>query len=131
MSLVESKVLDCLNSFPAMEFSPVIGTPMKAMGGPGFNGIESEIEQYPQLIAKSSTSKRDNPADDEEKEQTRKRAKRANEIFRIVSKSAGLHPFFFDKFLVWSDYVAGKLNDEEFMERVREEVKRKAESLTN
>ena len=131
MFLVKSKLQDCLSSFLAIEFSPVTNTAMGKRVGPGLNGIGTEIERYTQSIGKLLTSKGDSLADNEDKEQKRKRAKRANEIFRIISKSGGLHSFFFDKFLVWSDYVEGKLNEEEFVERVREEVKMKAESLKN
>ena len=131
MFLLESKFQDRLSSCCAAEFSPMIKTGMGMGAGPRPNGLGTEIEQYSQLIGKSLTSKRDNLPDDEEKEQKRKRAKRANEIFRDISRSAGLYPFFFDKFLVWSDYVEGKLNDDEFTQRVREEVRRKAESLKN
>jgi len=131
MFFIKSKVQDW-TSFSGIEFSPV-NTGMGMGVGQGPNGIGTGIEQYPQVIGKSLnlTSKGDNLADDEEKKRTRKRAKRANEIFRTISKSVGLHPFFFDKFLVWSDYVEGKLNEEEFMDRVREEVKKRAESLEN
>jgi hypothetical protein len=104
---------------------------MKA--GSGLNGFGDEIKQYSQSIGNSLnlTSKGDNLVNDKEKEQRRKRAKRANEIVRTISKSVGLHPFFFDKFLVWSDYVEGKLNEEDFIERVREEVNTKAALLEN
>ncbi len=131
MLFVKSKVKECSSSLPAIEFSPVINTAMGAGVGPGLNGIETELEQYSQLIGKPLVSSGDSLAGDKDKEQKRKRAKRANEIFRAISKSVGLNSFFFDKFLVWSDYVEGKINEEEFMEKVREEAKRKAESLEN
>jgi hypothetical protein len=114
-----------------MGFSRVINAATGTRVEPGLNSIGTEFEQYSQLIRKSLTSRGDSLAGDKDEEQKRKRAKRANEIFRIISKSVGLHSFFFDKFLVWSDYVGGKLNEEEFVEKVREEAKRKAESLTN
>jgi len=133
MFVAKSKFRGCSICISAMEFSPVISTVMGMGLGAGPNGIGTEIEPYSQLIGKSlnSASRGGNSADDEEKELRRKRAKRANEIFRIISSSAGLHAFFFDKFLVWSDYVEGKLNEEEFTESVRQEVKRKAELLKN
>ena len=132
MLLIKSKFQDCLSSFPAGEFSPVINPPAETRVGPELNGIGTEAEEYSQLVGKSLnlTSKRDQLPDDDE-EQKRKKAKRANQISRDIGRSAGLYPFFFDKFLVWSDYVEGKLNEEEFMEKVREEVARKAESLKN
>lgn len=131
MLIAKSKVQDCWSFFPAIEFSPVINTAMGNSAGPGLNGIGTDFEQYSQLIGKSLTSKGGSLAGDKDKEQKRKRAKRANEIFRAISESAGLHSFFFDKFLVWSDYVEGKLNEEAFVEKVREEVKIKAELLKN
>ncbi len=131
MLFLNSKVQDCLSSFPCIELSPVFNPSMGASSGPGPNSFGGEIEQYTQLIGKSLNSRVDSLAGDKDKEQKRKRAKRANEIFRSISKSVGLDSFFFDKFLVWSDYVEGKLDEEEFTERVREEVKRKAESIKN
>jgi hypothetical protein len=130
MFLIESKFQDCFGSFFAMEFS--LTNAAMGMGDPPLlNGLDTGIEEYSQLIGKSVPSRANNLSDDEEKEQKRKRAKRANEIFRNIGKSAGFYPFFFDKFLIWSDYVEGKLNEEEFTERVREEVRIKAESLQN
>jgi len=132
MSIMKSEILNCFGPVSASEFFPVVNSAMGIKAESELNGISSEMEQYTQLIGKSFLiTKGDNLSDDKEKEQKRKRAKRANEIFRTISKSAGLHPFFFDKFLVWSDYVDGKLNEEEFMETVREEVNIKAASLKN
>jgi len=130
---IKLKFQDCLSLFPVIGLSPTINSAMGTKVGPGLNDIGAEVEQYSQLIGNSLnfTAKAENPADDKEKEQTRKRAKRANQISRTVSKSAGLHPFFFDKFLVWSDYVEGRVNEEEFTERVREEVNIKAALLKN
>lgn len=93
-----------------------------------------DFEQYGQLFGKhlDLDSRRDSLANEKGKrEQARKRAKRANEILRNMCRSAGLPPFFFDRFLVWSDYVEGKLNEEEFIEIVREEVEKKAQALQN
>ena len=131
MFLTKSKFRHSSSSFSEFELSPVINTAMGMGAEPGLNGFGPGIEQYSQLTGDSLTSRGDNLSDNEEKEQKRKRAKRANEIFRDISKSVGLHSFFFDKFLVWSDYVEGKLNEEEFTEKVREEVTIKAEALKN
>jgi hypothetical protein len=133
MSLTGLRIQNYHSRFSAVEPCCAIHSPMGVKAGPGLNSIGAEIEQYSQLIGKSlnSASKGGNPADDGEEERKRKRAKRANEIFRSISKTAGLIPFFFDNFLVWSDYVEGKLNEEDFTERVREEVNIKAASLKN
>jgi len=133
MSLIKSRIQNGLSPFSAGGLSAAIDSATGMNGGPGLNGIGTEMEQYAQLIGKSlnSASKGDNLAGDKEEERKRKRAKRANEIFRTVSKTAGLHPFFFDQFLVWIDYVEGKLNEEELEEAVRQEVNIKAASLKN
>lgn len=58
----------------------------------------------------------------EEEEEKRKRARRANSIYRQVCREAGLSLFFFHDFLSWSDYVEGKISDAVFYERARREV---------
>ncbi|MGC9194545.1 MAG: hypothetical protein ACP5IL_03720 [Syntrophobacteraceae bacterium] len=110
---------------------PLANNGMGMQVGADSSNYGAGSEQYSQLIGKPLISKGENLVQNEEEELRRKRAKRANEIFRSVSQSAGLEAFFFDKFLVWSDYVEGKLGDEEFTQRVREEVSRKAHSLAN
>lgn len=60
---------------------------------------------------------------DEEKEK-RERAKQANKIYRKVCQDEGLEVSFFQDFGSWSDYVEGKIDEEEFHDRVRAEVKR-------
>ena len=131
MFLIELESKNCLSSLSAVKLSPMIPPAMGMGGGQGFDGMGPEAEQYSQLIGKSLIPRAPILVNDKKEEQKRKRAKRANEIFRIVSKSAGLGFFFFDKFLVWSDYVEAKLNEEEFTEKVREEVNLKASSLKN
>ncbi len=125
----KTKFQDCTR--PTAGLFPIINNGMGMQTGPDSNGVGAGGEQYSQLIGKPLISKAENLARDKDEQQRRKRAKRANEIFRSVSHGAGLNTFFFDKFLVWSEYVEGRLNDEEFAERVREEVRRKAETLEN
>ncbi len=110
---------------------PLNNNGMGMQVGADSSGYGAGSEQYSQLIGKPLVSRGENLVESEEEALRRKRAKKANEIFRSVSQSAGLEAFFFDKFLVWSDYVEGKLGDEEFTQRVREEVSRKAKPLEN
>ncbi len=58
----------------------------------------------------------------EEKEEKRKRARKANEIYRKVCKDVGVGLFFFEDFSSWSDFVEGKMNEEEFYKRARMEL---------
>ncbi len=110
---------------------PFANSGMGMQTGADPDGFGPGAEQYSQLIGKPLISREDNLVRDKEEQQRRKRARRANEIFRSISQNAGLQAFFFDKFLVWSDYVEGRLNDEELTERVLEEVRRKAGLLDN
>lgn len=126
---IDTRLQNCLRE--AAGLFPVINNGATTPAGTDANGFGAGFEQYSQLIGKPLISRAENLVQDKEEEQRRKRAKRANEIFRSVSQSAGLQAFFFDKFIVWSDYIEGRLNDEEFTEKVREEVNLKAESLEN
>jgi hypothetical protein len=127
----ELKSKNRFGPFFAAGLSPFDNSAVGTQAGPGINGMGADMDQYSQLLGTSLTSRRANVADDKAKQEKRKRAKRANEIFRTMSNGAGLHPFFFDKFLVWSDYVEGNLSEEDFTERVREEVNAKAALLSN
>ena len=113
-------------------FSPsLINDGLGMQAGTDSNGAGAGLEQYSQLIGKPLISKGENLVQDKDEQLRRKRARRANEILRSLRHGAGLHAFFFDKFLVWSDYVEGKLDEEEFTQRVREEVELKAKTLEN
>lgn len=60
---------------------------------------------------------------DKEKEK-RERARQANKIYRKVCQDEGLEVSFFQDFVSWSDYVEGKIDEDEFYDRARAEVKR-------
>ena len=105
---------------------------LNTLPGAGVNSVPNGLDlgldsQFIGQLLKSVN--KGNPADNEEKEQKRKRAKRANEIYRAISRDAGLDSSFFDKFLIWSEYVEGKLSEEEYAAKVREEVEKKLELL--
>ncbi len=57
-----------------------------------------------------------------EEEERKTRAKQAGKIYRKVCGDTGLRVYFFHDFKSWSDYVEGKISEEEFYERAREEV---------
>lgn len=58
----------------------------------------------------------------EEKEEKRKRARKANEIYRKVCRDVGVGLFFFEDFSSWSDFVEGKMDEKEFYEKARLEL---------
>lgn len=126
-------VSDCLN---ASREALILQHGMRndTVGGRTIGGIEideaSVREQYSELFGKYiHYARNDRARRDQEEAKRRERAKRANGIFRMIYKSSGLAPLFFDNFLLWSDYVEGKMSEEEFMEKVREEASRKVEAL--
>lgn len=60
----------------------------------------------------------------DEEQEKRERAKQANKIYRKVCQDEGLEVSFFQDFVSWSDYVEGKIDEDEFYDRARAEVKR-------
>ena len=60
----------------------------------------------------------------EEEEEKRERARQANKIYRKACRDEGFEVSFFQDFVSWSDYVEGKINEEQFYDRARAELKR-------
>ncbi len=58
----------------------------------------------------------------EEEEEKRKRARKASEIYRQACRDVGVGLFFFEDFSSWSDFVEGKMGEEEFYEKARIEL---------
>lgn len=90
----------------------------KAVGG----------ERYSEIFGKYLVPGKDARRRREEEEQ-RERARSANKIFRTVYAGAGLAPLFLDSFLLWSDYVQGRVSKEKFIEKVKERAASKARIL--
>ncbi len=58
----------------------------------------------------------------EEEEDRRQRARKANEIYRKVCRDVGVGLFFFEDFSSWSDFVEGKMDEDEFYQKARVEL---------
>ncbi len=58
----------------------------------------------------------------EEEEEKRKRARKASEIYRRVCRDVGVGLLFFEDFSSWSDFVEGKMDEEEFYKKARIEL---------
>ena len=56
------------------------------------------------------------------------KAKQANRIYRQVCLESGNSRCLFQNFATWSDYVHGRINDEDFAVRAREQVVNMSES---
>lgn len=86
----------------------------------------SELDQFSQSFGKYVVMKKDDHKQADEETEKRKRAKRANKIYREVCSETGMTVCFFHDFLSWSDFVEGKIEETEFYERVKREIREMA-----
>jgi hypothetical protein len=84
---------------------------------------KTELEQFSRSFGKYVVIQTEDHKHEEE-EETKKRAKQANKIYRMMCREAGLMVCFFHDFTSWSEYVEGKIDDAEFTERVKREIER-------
>jgi hypothetical protein len=71
------------------------------------------FEQYSQIFGKYISAKDEKHFSTEEKGK-RDRAKRANRIYKQVCEETGLKACFFSNFGEWSEYIDGRMSDDEF-----------------
>jgi hypothetical protein len=81
-----------------------------------------ELEGYSKNHGKYVVIDKENPIAPSGEIEKRKRAKRANRIFRDLCRNTGLTLCFFNGFSSWSDYIRGKMTEKEFIEKARMEV---------
>lgn len=81
-----------------------------------------ELERYSDLYGKYVVIDKENPLAVNEEAEKKKRAKRANRIYQNVCRNAGLTMCFFNDFTAWSDYIQGKIGEEDLMRKAAEEV---------
>ena len=83
----------------------------------------TEVEQFARVFGKYVIIEKEEAKPPHEEDEKKKRAKRANKIYRQVCGEVGMTVCFFHDFNSWSQYVEGKIGEEEFLERVKQEVK--------
>ena len=98
---------------PRVTCSPFAG------GDMGQNPMDEQARrsfesQYSQTFGKYLSDKDGDEKFSEEKRLMRERAKKANKIYRKVCEDLQMDACFFSNFGEWSDYVEGKMNDDEF-----------------
>jgi hypothetical protein len=71
------------------------------------------FEQYSQTFGKYIGDRDGKQFSHEEKEK-RDRAKKANRIYKQVCEDIGLKACFFSNFGEWSEYIDGRMSDDEF-----------------
>ncbi len=84
-----------------------------------------EMEQFSRSFGKYVVIDRKEEARHQQEEKEKKeRARRAAKIYKQVCAEAGMKVCFFHDFLSWSDFVEGKLTEEEFYARAKLEAEK-------
>ncbi|HOV85144.1 MAG TPA: hypothetical protein PLM79_02210 [Syntrophobacteraceae bacterium] len=81
-----------------------------------------ELDEFSTVFGKYLVIEQEQPKQTDKEAEKKKRARRANAIYREVCREAGLSVYFFHDFLSWSDFVAGNIGESEFYDRARREV---------
>ncbi len=93
-------------------------SPFLAGDGMGRNPMDEQargsLEQYSQIFGKYLSEKDGEKKFTEEERLRRERAKKANRIYKQVCEDLQLSACFFNNFGDWSEYVEGKMSDDEF-----------------
>lgn len=84
---------------------------------------ETELAEFAKSFGKYLVIEKEDPtpSEDDEKKQ---RAKRANRIYRKLCEASGLTLCFLSSFSTWSDFVEGRITEEEFLEQAKLEVEK-------
>ena len=98
---------------PRVSCSPFAG------GDMGQNPMDEQTRrsfelQYSQTFGKHLSDKERGEKFSEEERLRRERAKKANRIYKTVCEDLNMPACFFNNFGEWSDYVGGKMSDDEF-----------------
>lgn len=72
------------------------------------------LGQYPQTFEVGFSDKDEDSKFSDEEKLMRKRARKANRIYRQVCEDLQLDACFFSNFGEWSEYVEGRMSDDEF-----------------
>ena len=99
------------NTKPSVTCSPFAGGDMGQ--GPFDEQARRGLEQYSHSFGKY-LDKDDREQYSEEEKNRKDRAKKANKIYKQVCEELRLKACFFSNFGDWSEYVEGKMSDDEF-----------------
>ncbi|MHC1727199.1 MAG: hypothetical protein AB9866_14530 [Syntrophobacteraceae bacterium] len=99
------------NTNPSVSCSPFAGGDMGQ--GPFDEQARRGLEQYSQTFGKY-LDKDDREQYSEDEKDRRDRAKKANKIYKQVCEELRLSACFFSNFGDWTQYMAGKMSDDEF-----------------
>jgi hypothetical protein len=82
-----------------------------------------ELAEFAKSFGKYLVIEKEDPTPPEDSEK-KARVKRANRIYRTLCDSTGLSLCFFNNFAIWSEYVEGKITEQEFLEQAKLEVEK-------
>ncbi len=89
-----------------------------------------EINQFTETFSKYTVISPEDTTPVRDEARKRERAKLATKIYKQVCQDSGRSPCFFKNFATWSDYVNGRIEEPEFVEKARQEVAKMAEEAT-
>jgi hypothetical protein len=82
-----------------------------------------ELSEFAKSFGKYLVIEKEDPTSPGESDK-KARVKRANRIYRTLCDASGLSFCFFNSFSAWSDYVEGKITEQEFLEQAKSEVEK-------
>jgi len=83
----------------------------------------SELTEFARSFGKYLVIEKEDPSASGDAAR-RERVKRANRIYRKLCDASGLTFCFLSDFTTWSQYVDGKIGEQELMEKARQEIDR-------
>ena len=86
----------------------------------------AELQNLPHTFGKYLVVEKEAKGSKEENE-TRQRAKLANQVYKKVCNETGLTACFFRDFSTWSEYVQGHINESELYDKAKDELKKTLE----
>jgi len=84
---------------------------------------QAELAEFAKSFGKYLVIEKEDPTPPDDAER-KDRVKRANKIYRTLCEATGLTFCFFNNFATWSDYVEGKINETEFLQKAKLEVEK-------
>lgn len=82
-----------------------------------------EIEQLAKSFGKYLVVEKDDAREHEHDREKQERAELASRIYRKACQDAGIKVHFFHNFTIWSDFVNGRIGEEELYEKAMLELK--------
>ena len=83
-----------------------------------------ELQEFSKTFGKYLVVDKSEREYEQREAEQKERAKRANKIYKKVCDETGLTACFFREFSTWSEYVEGNIDESEFYEKAKNEMKK-------